>query len=114
MDHDFLLGNSYDDLRHPYVGPSQGGGGGYGGGGAKRGGGGGASRGGGGGGRGGGAAGGGGGMYGGGAAAAAAKPVAKVAPKPKPAYSPWRPVLDESSGDYVLFLSLSLLSRSQK
>lgn len=94
-------GNSYDDLRHPYVGPSQGGGGGYGGG-AKRGGGGGASRGGGGGGRGGGAAGGGGGMYGGGAAAAKPAPKA-AAPKPKPAYSPWRPVLDESSGDYYYY-----------
>jgi len=92
--------NAYDDLRQPYVGPSQGGG--YGGGGPKKGGGGAMKAGGGGPMK---AGGGGGGMYGGGAAAAA-KPAAKAAPapaKPKPAYTPWRPVLDESSGDYYYY-----------
>jgi len=89
-------GNSYDDLRQPYVGPSQGGGYGGGGGGKK----GGGAKGGGG----GAAKGGGGGMYGGGAAAKA--PAAKApakAPAKLAAYTPWRPVLDESSGDYYYY-----------
>jgi len=92
-------GNSYDDLRQPYVGPSQGGGyGGGGGGGGKKGGMGAA--------KGGAAKGGAGGMYGGGGGGGGpSKPAAK---QPAPAakkltYTPWRPVLDESSGDYYYY-----------
>jgi len=100
--------NAYDDLRQPYVGAAQesygGGGGGHGGGGgggrggARAGGGGGAKKGG----------GGGGGMYGGmggggGPKAAAAPSRPAAAPKPAAKPTPWRPVLDETSGDYYYY-----------
>lgn len=81
-------GNSYDDLRQAYVGPSQGGGAKRGGMGAKA----------------GGAAKTGGGMYGGGAAAGGpSKPAARPVAPAKPKQTPWRPVLDESSGDYYYY-----------